>query len=255
MSGTGESQSSTRTVAVIPARGGSKGVPGKNLRVFNGRSLLARAIDCANQASVVDLVVVSTDDEHIAAEAEAAGATIVHRPPALATDTAPTAPAVVHAVDSLGLEGFDNVVLLQPPAPLRTGRDVEQAIILLSGAGSANGLAQIDSVVSVYKVGDSHPGRMYRLGHEGELRALFPAQEQLSRQDLPPVYHRNGAIYATRVASVLSSNSLLTGRIGAYVMDGRWTVNIDDPEDLIAAELIISRWDAEVGRRSADVGA
>lgn len=227
----------TRAVAVIPARGGSKGVPRKNLAVIAGRPLLTRAVQAATAAASVIETIVSTDDDEIAAAAEQLGVMVVRRPAELATDTAPTPPVVLHALDQLS-EDPDIVVLLQPPAPLRTGADVDAAVAALRADPI------LDSVVSVYQVGDEHPARMYSLDEDGVLVSLFPDLERHRRQDLPAVYHRNGAIYATEVPALRETGELLAGRVGAYVMDASSTVNIDTLDDLAVADLLVARWDA-----------
>ncbi|MEM7285160.1 MAG: acylneuraminate cytidylyltransferase family protein [Actinomycetota bacterium] len=227
--------SAPTAIAVIPARGGSKGVPGKNLLQIAGRSLLERAITCARDAATIDRVVVSTDDAAIAHAAADLGAEVVDRPAELATDTAPTPPAVLHALDVVASTD-DIVVLLQPPAPLRRGADVDRVVALL---GSDDQLA---SVASVYEVGDAHPARMYHLV-DGVLRPLEPTLERVRRQDLPPVYHRNGAIYATRTDVLRRTGELIVEPTSGYVMDSRWTVNIDTPADVALAEVVVSEWD------------
>jgi N-acylneuraminate cytidylyltransferase len=229
-----------RTLAVIPARGGSKGVPRKNLTEVAGRSLLARAIGVGHAAESVDVVVVSTDDDEIAEAATALDARVVDRPTRLAEDTTPTPPVILHALESIE-GGFGYVVVLQPPAPLRTPADVDAAVHLLTSR------PELDAVVSVYQVGDNHPGRMYRLEDAGILKPLHPELERQRRQDLPPVYHRNGAIYCTRVESLVSTGDLLSGQVGAYVMPAGWAVNIDTPDDLPIAEVVVARWDQSLG--------
>lgn len=229
-----------RTLAIVPARAGSKGVPRKNLKVVAGRSLLARAVTAGDGAACVADLAVSTDDDEIADAAKALGAAVIRRPEDLSNDTAATPPVVLHALANMD-EDFEYVVLLQPPAPLRTSADIDAAIQLLAGN------EHFDSVVSVYSVGDNHPARMYHLAQSGVLEPLRPELEQARRQDLPPVYHRNGAIYATRTEALLRTGQLLAGSVGAYVMDPGWTVNIDTLEDLAIADIIVARWDAEFG--------
>ncbi len=228
-------------VAVIPARGGSKGVPRKNLAVIAGRSLLARAHDAAKASKLIDRVVVSTEDSEIAAQAENLGATVVRRPPELALDATPTGPAVAHALEAVDVDS-GVVVLLQPPAPLRTGADIDRAVTMLVSD------ERLDSVVSVYQVDDNHPARMYELGPDGRLIPLMPELETTRRQDLPPVYHRNGAIYAARTPAVRATAQLVGSRVGALVMPSSWTVNIDAPGDLAIAEVVVGAWDAGHGR-------
>ena len=232
---TGAATSPPRAVAVIPARGGSKGVPGKNLLEIAGTSLLERAVRCATEASSVDTIVVSTDDDAIARAAADLDVTVVRRPAELATDTAPTPPAVLHALETIAA-GHDIVVLLQPPAPLRVGADVDRVVQMLASD------PRLASVASVYDVGDTHPARMYRLA-DGLLDPIDATLERARRQDLPQVLHRNGAIYATRVDVLRRTGELIVAPTGGYLMDADWTVNIDRPLDVAIAEVVVAAWD------------
>ena len=226
-------------LAVIPARGGSKGIPGKNLREVGGVSLLVHAIRAAREAERVSEFVVSTDSDEIAGAATAAGARVVVRPSELATDDAPVAAALSHALETVEAEGsgpFDVVVLLQPTAPLRTGTHVDGALRALENAPTA------DSVVSVCVVEDAHPGRMYRLPGDGTMTPLWPEWERSPRQALPPVYHRNGAIYAVRRDTLLRHGLAIGRRPVPYVMPPELQANIDAERDLIVADALARAW-------------
>jgi len=228
-----------KALGVIPARGGSKGVVGKNLRDVGGEPLIIHAIRAANEAVSLDQVVVSTDDPEIARVAEDAGALVLRRPADLATDEAPVAPVLAHALGTLEADGegpFDVIVLLQPTSPIRRGADVDAALALLRGNDSA------DSVVSVCASEDVHPGRMYTLPGDGTMAALWPEWERSPRQALPPVYYRNGAIYAVR-RDVLINDGLAIGRSPApLVMPSHLLANIDDERDLIVADALVRAW-------------
>jgi CMP-N-acetylneuraminic acid synthetase len=219
--------------ALVPARGGSKGLARKNLRTFRGTPLVAHAVETARQVRGLDRIVVSTDDLEIAEVARRAGAEVPFlRPSELATDETPTLPVVQHAVRWLEAHGahLDGVVLLQATSPLRTPQHIEAAIqkFLESGA---------DSVTTVCAVEDS-PYWMQRLDGD-RLRPLMPEGQRFGRrQDLPPVYRLTGAVYVTRRDVVMEQGRLLGDDTRAIVVGRRESVDVDDELDLRLAELI-----------------
>lgn len=225
-------------LALVPARGGSKGVPRKNLRSIADRPLLSYAYDPA-RASRFDLhVVTSTDDDEIAAMAESLGSEVVRRPADLAGDETPMAPVVAHALTTAEASTgrrFDIVVLLQPPSPIRRGVDIDAVVSRLAADPG------IDSVVSVCRVEDGHPARMYAMDPDDALVPLEPDHEFTRRQDLPLVYHRNGAIYAYRRDNVLAGEPMGRRTVG-YEMPATWAANIDDERDLLIADVIVRWW-------------
>ena len=187
------SEGNPLTLGIIPARGGSKGVPRKNIRLVAGRPLIAYAVCAAQESTLVTTFVTSTDDDEIAAIATSAGSMICMRPPELAGDDTPMMPVVQHTREVMEpVHGrFDHVVILQPTAPQRTAADIDAALRLLASSGA-------DSVVSVYQVEDHHPVRMYRQASDGRLIPYAQEPQAMLRQSLPVVFHRNGAIYAIR---------------------------------------------------------
>jgi len=224
---------SARILALIPARGGSKGVPGKNLRSLGGRPLIDWTIAAALEADVGP-VVVSTDDARIADVARGLGAEVpFERPAHLADDQAPTLPVVVHALDELLAAGraFDAVCLLQPTSPFRPPSLIVDATELLVRTGAT-------SVVTIRPTpAELHPDWAYDLGPDSSLHLHNGELEPIRRrQDLPPAFHRDGAVYVTR-ADVIRAGSL-------YGTDGRGlvatgpSVNIDTLEDFAAAERV-----------------
>jgi len=228
-----------RAIGVIPARGGSKGVPGKNLREVGGASLLAHAVRTARESQRLDGYLVSTDDPAIAAAARALKVDVLERPAALAQDETPMAPVLAHALESFEAKSgsrVDAVLLLQPTSPIRTGGDVDRAVDLLAEDPT------IDSVIGVCAMDDVHPARMYRLGGENRLLPLDPSLEQLNRQDLPPVYYRNGAIYAVRRETLVGGGRVIGERPAALVMPTAWLANVDDERDLIIADALVRAW-------------
>jgi N-acylneuraminate cytidylyltransferase len=222
-----------RSLGVVPARGGSKGVPRKNIRLLAGKPLIAWTIDAALAAKRLTRVVLSTDDEEIAQVARALGADVPFvRPADLSSDAARAIPVLQHALaacEAAGDAPYDAVVMLQPTTPFRTAADLDGALELLEKSGA-------DSVISVVDVEGHHPARMKYL--EGD-RLVDPpfceAYENQPRQELRAMYVRNGAIYATRRA-VLASGSLKGHDCRALVMPVERSVNIDTSLDFRYAE-------------------
>jgi CMP-N,N'-diacetyllegionaminic acid synthase len=225
-----------RSLGIIPARGGSKGVHRKNIRMVGGKPLIAYSIEAARESQKLTHFVVSTEDEEIAEIAESLGAAVLHRPVALAADNTPMLPVLTHAFDVLESDislGYQYGVILQPTAPLRRAADIDNALDLLEKSGA-------DSVVSVYRVFDHHPSRMYRL-EESKLVPCTEEPSSLLRQDLTPIYHRNGAVYAFRRALLQESNTYIGSDTRPLVMPYERSVNIDTELDLLLAEVLLSR--------------
>ena len=218
---------------VIPARGGSKGIPKKNIRIINGQPLIAYAIQSAQKSRTLTQFIVSTDSEEIAGVASRYGAEVLMRPPELALDNTPAASVALHALDILKTQGHDYnyVVLLQPTCPLRTQEDIDNTVDMLVGS-------EYDAVISVYRVGDQHPARMYFL-EDGRLVPYEVNGEQLNRQALPAVYHRNGVIYAIREQALRQEKTFNPRNKGAYVMSRLRSINIDEEMDLLFAEHLL----------------
>ena len=237
-----------RILGVIPARGGSKGVPRKNLRRVGGDSLVARAVRTASE--VQDLVfrtVVSTDDPEVARAARQAGGEAPFlRPARLADDRAPMAPVARHALEFVEADGggapVDWVLLLQPTSPLRTCQDVEGAVALAKQG-------ECDSVISVVRVHAVHPVLMKRV-EDGWLRPFcVPEREGTRRQDYqPPAYMRNGAVYLVR-RDVLLGGSMWGDRVRPYEMPEHRSVCVDSELDLQLANLLAR--EKEVAERRA----
>ena len=216
-----------RVLALIPARGGSKGIPRKNIRLVQGRPLLAFTAEAALASRYVDRVVVSTDDEEIAQAARAAGCDVPFmRPAELASDTAGSVDVAEHALAQL--PGYDVLVLLQPTSPMRTAADIDGACELFA--------AGAQSCVSVCAV-DEHPYWMYRIGPRARLEPLMPDACGVSRrQDLPPVYSLNGAIYIVDAQRLLQSRAFVDDDTVAYVMPAARSLDIDTPLQLSTFE-------------------
>lgn len=222
-----------RILAVIPARGGSKGVPRKNLRSLGGRPLLSYAVEVARVAGIFTDIVVTTDDPEIQAVALREGAQAPFlRPAELATDSAGGIPTIVHAVEEMERRTgahYDYVILLQPTAPLRTAEDVKEATRRMIDSGA-------DAVISVVDVDNWHPMKMKRLQGDWLVDYEPPPYEGIPRQALPRVYIVNGAVYGVRRDVLMESGSLKGERCLGYVMPPERSVNIDTEVDLVVAE-------------------
>jgi len=223
-----------KILTIIPARGGSKGVPRKNLREVGGQPLIVWSIRAAKASKAVGELYVSTDDDEIAAVARECGVNVLRRPDALSGDRTPMIEVVRHALleceERLGV-AYDYFLLLQPTAPMRTAQDIDAAIgVLIESAA--------DSVVSVYQVEDAHPARMFIIENDG----LLPFCEEPAgslRQDLPKVYLRNGAIYGCKRGLIKNEGILWGGKVSPYVMTKDRSANIDDMQDLLIADYLM----------------
>jgi CMP-N,N'-diacetyllegionaminic acid synthase len=223
-----------RVFAVIPARGGSKSIPGKNVKLLGGKPLLAWPIDVAREVAEVDRIIVSTDDEQIADVARRFGAEVYNRPDHLATDQALVIDALKDLLRTLAAEGDmpEWLILLEPTCPLRTAEDV-RACLELAATGN------YDSVAT-FKEADLNPHRAWRI-EEGVPEVFIPgAVPWLPRQKLPKAYQLNGAVYVFRAALVQKeSKSLLVGRLGAVLMPRQRSQDIDDHLDFMIVEALL----------------
>lgn len=227
-----------RILGVIPARGGSKGVPDKNIKTLAGKPLIAHTILAANK-SALDRVIVSSDNEKIAEVAKQYEVDVPFiRPAELGTDKAKAIPVIQHALQFLEKkdEEYDAVMMLQPTTPFRRTEDINEAIGILTGTGA-------DSVISVVNVEGHHPSRMKYLGVDGRLidPPFCEAYENQPRQELEPMYLRNGAIYLTR-KEILLQNSFKGNDCRAQVMAQEYSVNIDTEFDFAYATWIYEQF-------------
>ncbi len=224
-----------RVLGLIPARGGSKGIPRKNLALLRGKPLLAHAAIAALGASRLDAVVLSTDDPEIAEVGREHGLDVPFmRPTSLAEDDTPMLPVLQHAVQALENQArtYDAICLLQPTSPLRSPAAIDACIDLLERSGA-------DSVVTVCEVPHHHnPHWVYFGNPQSGLRlSTGEAQPIARRQELPPAYHREGSIYVTRRDVLMNLNSIYGARMLGFVVD-QASVNIDAPADLVRAEMV-----------------
>lgn len=220
----------------IPARAGSKGVFQKNRRLVGGRALIQYSIDSALQSKSLSRIIVSTDDKEIANIAQSAGVEVVDRPLEISGDTSPVIDAVRHAVTVSYQAGSflpNAIVLLQPTAPLRTSEDIDAAIELFFQH-------DLTPVCSVTQCEDNHPARMYTLDANSYLAPLMPELANLRRQELPRVFHRNGALYIFGQRELLSGH-IISQSMTPYVMDAERSFNVDTELDLLVLDAVLSR--------------
>jgi N-acylneuraminate cytidylyltransferase len=217
-------------MAVVTARGGSKGLPGKNLRPLAGRPLIAWTIAAAQAAAGVDRLILSTDDPDIMAAAQALGCEApFRRSPELSGDTAGSIDVVLDALDRV--PGFDVVLLLQPTSPLRTAADIDGALARMAAGGAPACVSVTEAPV--------HPWLVYGEDAGGRIDpfAAPPAGASLRRQDLPPAWMLNGAVYAAEADWLRRERTFLKpGETALWPMPPERSIDIDTLEDFEAAE-------------------
>lgn len=226
-----------RILAIIPARGGSKGVPDKNIKLLNGKPLLAYTSEIALQSKFLTEVIVSTEDKQIREVAESLGIKVpFNRPMTLAQDTTPTIDVIVHALQWYENQNifFDAICLLQVTSPFRTLDFLEQAIEKFMKSGC-------DSLVSVQKVPHEYnPHWTFEVNGEGNLKIATGETEIIPRrQELPTAYHRDGSIYITKTEVILKEHSLYGDSIAFIESEADSYVNIDTMSDWKKAEEVI----------------
>lgn len=226
-----------RVLGIITARGGSKGVPGKNIKLLAGKPLLAWTAEAARASKRLTRTILSTDDPAIASVGRDAGIDVPFmRPPELARDTTPTLPVLQHAVRALEEQGerYDAICLLQPTSPLRKHDTIDNCIELLETRGA-------DSAVTVLPVPAEHNPHWVFFVDQGEvLTPAMPGPLVSRRQDLPAAFHREGQVYVTRRDVLMDRNSIYGDRMVGYALDPRDTVNIDTSADWSRAEQLLA---------------
>jgi CMP-N,N'-diacetyllegionaminic acid synthase len=229
---------SIRVLGIIPARGGSKGVPRKNIKMLAGKPLLAYTAEAALAATRLTKVILSTEDSEIAAVGRELGLDVPFiRPAELAADDTPTFPVVVHALDEMKKLGdeFDAICLLQPTNPLRRAEDIDACIELLERTGA-------DSVISVLPVpAEYNPHWVYIEGPNAELHLATGENQPIARrQDLPKAFHRDGSVYVTHCRVLGASGSLYGNDLRGYVVTASHHVNIDTVDDWANASAVLA---------------
>ncbi len=218
-----------KILAIIPARGGSKGIPGKNIKLLAGKPLIAYSIEAARNSRFINRTIVSTDDEKIAKVAKKFGAEVIVRPKELAEDTTPMDPVLKHVVDSLEKENYvpDIVVLLQPTSPLRTTKHLDEAIEkFLNG--------NFDSLISV----EINRNPQHEISEE---KYLIPAFKKIENRDKrKPLIIENGAIYISKT-DLIKKGKIRGEKIGYYEMDRYSSIDIDEPKDFEIVEQLFKK--------------
>ncbi|HAY22510.1 MAG TPA: acylneuraminate cytidylyltransferase [Desulfobacterales bacterium] len=217
--------------AIIPARGGSKGISGKNVMLIAGKPLIAWSVEQALNAACVDKVYVTTDGADIAAAARKAGAEVIDRPAELATDTASSEAALLHALETIEKKSgpVEKVVFLQPTSPVRESSDIEKAVALLAEK-------KADSLFSCRRLEDyfiwEEEGGAYK-------SVTYDYKSRKPRQQIKPQYLENGSLYVFKSEVLKKERNRLGGKIAAYEMPFWKSFQIDRPEDIEICEFYL----------------
>ncbi|MET3697640.1 N-acylneuraminate cytidylyltransferase [Bacillus oleivorans] len=220
-----------KVLAIIPARGGSKGVKKKNIRLLGGKPLIAWTIEVAKKSIYLDKIMVTTDDEEIMKVSEEWGADVpFKRPASLAQDDTPGIEPILHAIDYF--PEYEYIVLLQPTSPLRKVIDIDNAIEICVKNN-------LNSCVSVTKSG-TPPDWIYKIDNNGYLTPLFIENDfPYQRQKASVTYELNGAVYVSKAESLKETKSFLQELTFPYVMPGERSVDIDTIEDFMYCEYLL----------------
>lgn len=224
-------------ISIIPARGGSKGIPRKNIKLLNGKPLISYSIDASNSCSLIDDTYVSTEDAEISEISKGNNAEVIERPDELASDDSSSIDVILHVLDYLENRGElpDLFVLLQPTSPLRTSEDIEASINLFLES-------DCDSLVSVCEL--DHRSLLNFSLEDGFLvqnnnEALFNSR----RQDIPTHYSLNGAIYITTPEFIRKNRSFYSDKTIPHVMSKEKSIDIDTSFDFKLAEFLLNECD------------
>ena len=226
-------QTGPSCLAIIPARGGSKGIPRKNVRLLAGRPLIAWTIRAAREAKRVTRVVVSTDDAEIARVANECGAGVVWRPPEISGDTASSESALLHVLGHLReTENYrpELLAFLQCTSPLMTAADIDGTIATMLDQRAA-------SALSAARFGHF----VWRVGSDGACGMNHDKRVRQRRQERPAEYLENGAVYAMRTEGFLAARHRFFGKTAIYEVDAGRSIEIDEPEDFAVAEMLLRR--------------
>ena len=221
-----------RILSIIPARGGSKGIPRKNLCLVAGRPLIFFTLDAARRSSLLDRTIVSTEDPEIASLCTELGGEVLLRPDYLATDVSTTRDVLLHVVETLAVTGYlpDAVMTLQPTSPLRSFRHIDESVRLFQSDPHADSLVSCVPIPHIY-----HPLSVMQQTSEGYLEPFLDLSQPTRRQDKIPLYARNGAaIYITRTK--LLNKYIYGGRLIPYFMEEYASLDIDTVDDLMEAD-------------------
>ncbi len=227
-----------KILAIIPARGGSKGIPRKNIKKLNGKPLIYYSIDAAKKSKLITDFIVSTDDLEIKEISESYGALVPFiRPKDLSNDKALAVPTIKHSLiycEQMNNYKYDYVVMLQPTAPLRTHNDIDKCLEKLIKNDA-------DGIISIVDVGNYHPYKMKKINNDEKLIDFINSGlENPPRQSLPSVFIVNGAVYATKRDVFFNYNTFKGKTCLPFIMPKSRSVNIDEPEDFLVAEYFLN---------------
>ena len=230
-----------KKIVVIPARSGSKGIPNKNIMKFEDKSLVNYSLDSASESKLVDEIILTSDSEKILNYSVGyVNITSHKRSKSLSSDKSPVIDTIKQLISLKGFDDNDLIILLQPTSPLRSGDQIDRAIKLFLENKNAK------SLISVVQMDDIHPSRMYNLDNETNLMTSFSKDfSEKRRQDIPPVYYRNGSIYISHVKTLIKFNSFMKEPIIGFKMPNKHWLNIDDERDLLIANSLIKSWKSE----------
>ena len=219
-------------LAVITARGGSKGIPKKNIVPLCGKPLLVYTIESALAAKLNGRVVVSTDDDEIAAVAKKYRVQVIKRPPEISGDTASSESALLHALDVLEKEKYfpDAILLLQPTSPLRKAETIRKFVAKFEDIKD-----EYEAMLSLHKDKTD-----FWVNKGGVFSRLFPNAPR-RRQAREPLYAENSALYITNVEALRKTNSVLRSVTAGFVIDADEAVDINEPRDILLAELLLKK--------------
>ena len=225
-----------KIIAIIPARGGSKGIPRKNLKLLAGKPLISYTIKAAMQSRYLDRIIVSTDSSEIAVVSKEYGAEVLKRPGQLATDKANVIDVVLQVFKALTKERYEvqAIVLLQPTSPLRTAKDIDKAVEMFLEN-------KAEFLVSVYQL-EVPPHWTFSL-QEGYLKPIFGWHYfKLRKQDVPKVYMPNGAIYISKPETIKKRHGFYSEKTLPYIMPREKSIDIDEEIDLKFAEFLLKEY-------------
>ncbi|MDP7367439.1 MAG: acylneuraminate cytidylyltransferase family protein [Candidatus Pacebacteria bacterium] len=234
-----------KILAVITARGGSKGIPGKNIKILGDKPLIAYTIEVAKKSDLISNLIVSTDDEETADISKRYEADVPFiRPEELSQDDTPHLLVMQHAIkfmeDKLGIT-FDYVVILQPTSPFRTKEDLDNTIQKLIDTSA-------DSAVSLVEIEENHPMKIKKI--EGNRVLPYSVEEVFGtrRQDLPVAYKRNSAVYVMKRDLIMKDNELYGAYITGHIVPKERSIDIDTPLDWIKAEYMLGELKKKNGK-------
>jgi len=228
-----------KSIAIIPARKGSKRVPGKNIKILGNKPLIQYTIDHALQSRTIDLIYITSDDQHIKELATKSNCTFINRPSEYSADSSSTIDVIKHFLHMTNLNNEKVIIhLLQPTVPFRRSDLTDESTLKMNDG-------DYDSITSHIKVDFFHPNRLKSI--KGNYLTPYNQQEDetCSRSDLPPVYCRDGSIYSFWSDRIIPMNSIFGTKQGYVLNDPSMHVNIDTPTDWYLAQALLEKFSAQ----------